>query len=802
MADKNAPKNLEDYVASQSKELDDDMAFTLNEDGSVEVEMNIVEEADDDVIDYNSDDHYKNLVEDIDEVELKALAVLVIDNVEADEIDRSEWLGTLEMGLDLIGVKVKEENEPFEGACGAQHPLLMESSIKFQSKASNELLPADGPVQCKVLGVNDTERADQALRVAKHMNYQLTEEMTEFYPDMERLLLFVPLFGTAFKKTYYDGHLERPVSELVTADVLIVPNSASDLHRAPRYTHVLYKSEYELEADFAAGLYDKPEDGTLGDASEPELTDLQLKANALIGVEVGVSKNNEVYSIYEQHVDCHIEGLDPYEGKEDFTLASPYIITVDKSSGVVLGVRRNWRKDDAKRKKKMVFTHYNFVPAFGFYSFGYLHLLGNLQLTLTSTLRSLVDAGQFANLQGGFKLKGVRITGNGDAIGPGEFKEIESVVQDISKAIMPLPFKEPSTVLFQMLDFLDRKGQKFADSADQVIADASNQGPVGTTMALLDASTKFFSAIHKRLHKSLKDELRLLGEINAETLPSGLEYNLSNETIAVSRADYDKRVDVVPISDPNISSSAHRMTKAQTILQAAQMAPDIYDTREVHKHFLISMDFDNIDSLIPPEEEASAQDPMSDIRLASEGKPIKAFKGQNHEAHISMKMAFMQDPKSGGSPMMQRAGTALQANLQEHYLLQFEESVQAQTELSGAPQEQAAQQVAQMNQQEAIEQQKKAEENSQNDAARMIAQAELMDTETNKRKQEFDEVYKTGQLELGKEKIDLEKLRILQKDEHSDKKIIADQAQAVQTKGLDLIAETLRDNYVDNRNKE
>lgn len=793
-------KTLEDFINKEQEKAGDSVLFVMNDDGSLDVELDVEDE---ESLDYeygynNEDDHYANLVSFVDKDVLDALAMTVIDNVEQDEAARQDWLKTIEFGLDLLGLRLEEKHEPFEGACSAQHPLLMESAVKFQSKASNELLPANGPVKTKVLGEFTSEKEEQAVRVEKHMNYQITEEMTEFYTDSERMLLYVPLVGSGFKKTYYDSHLERPVSEFVPADQLLVPNSASDLFRAPRYTHILYKTEYELDADCAVGLYEKPEN--MGPPTEPKLTDITKKTNALIGVEVSINENSSVYTLYEQHVDCFIEGLDERKNAKGYKLASPYIITVDANSGQILGIRRNWKKGDEKRRKKMQFVHYGFVPGFGFYSFGYLHLLGNLQLSLTSSLRSLVDAGQFANLQGGFKLKGVRIIDDGSPIMPGQFKDIEAMTQDISKAIMPLPFKEPSHVLYQMLEFLDVKGQKFADSTEQVIADAATYGPVGTTLALLDASTKFFSAVHKRLHNSLKQELKIIANINGETLSEENIYNFENETVKITRADYSDKVDVVPVSDPNISSSSHRMAKAQTLFQFAQQSPEVHDMREVLRRIYTNMDYENVDKLLPPPEQAQMNDPMTDIRLAVEGKPIKAFEGQDHRAHIALKQAFLQDPMSGANPMMQRASIAVQANIQEHMVLSFVEAASAQSQISGQPLEQAAQMVAQMNQKQIQMEQEQAQISIKDQAAMLLAQAELLDTQTQAKKQNFDEVFKVADLELKKEKLDLDRLKEVRRADEFDTKTNAEMEKIVTTKGLDAMIQGLSQK-VNDKNK-
>lgn len=798
-----SPQTIEDFVEGQSA-TNEAIELKLNEDGSVEVDLDY-EPSKDAAELFAEGSHYENLVGLVDDDTLEELGQKVLETTKQDESDRSDWLSTIEFGLDLLGLRVEEKTVPFEGACSAQHPLLMESAVKFQSKASNELLPANGPVKGLVLGENTLEKEERAMRVQKHMNYQITEEMTEFYTDSEKMLLYVSLVGSGFKKTYYDAHLERPVSEFVPADQVIVPNTASDLYRTPRYTHILYKSEYDLDADCDAGLYVKPKN--LGVPTEPKLTDITRKTNELVGVEIGVSSNSAVYTLYEQHVECYIEGIDE-ETEDGYRLASPYVVTVDSQSGSVLGIRRLWKENDEKRRKKVQFTHYEFVPGFGFYSYGFLHLLGNLQLSLTSSLRSLVDAGQFANLQGGFKLKGVRMVDDGSPVMPGQFKEIEAMTQDINKAIMPFSFKGADQTLYQMLEFLDRKGQKFADSTEQVIADSTNYGPVGTTMALLDASTKFFSAIHKRMHKALKQELKTIAAINSETLPDNIEYNLENETGKISRSDYDDRVDVTPVSDPNVSSSSHRMAKAQTLYQIAQQSPQEHDMREVLKHVYTNMDYPNIDKILPKPEEAQQQDPMTDLQLAVQSKPIKAFEGQDHKAHIALKQAFLQDPLSGGNPMMQRAAIAIQANIQEHFMLQFMASTQAQaniaTQQTGQPVslEQAAKQVAQMNQEQIQREQEQAQQSPRDQAAMLLAQAELMDTETEARKQKFDELYKTADLELKKEKLDLDRLKEVRRTDEFDKKINADYEKIVQTKGLDAMISGLSQQVQDNQAKD
>ena len=744
---------------------------------------------------------YDNLVEEIPEEDAIKLAETVIENTEAAERSRTDWLRTIQLGLDLLGVKVEEKSTPFEGACSAQHPLLMESAVKFQSKASNELLPANGPAKTKIMGDVTIEKEQRGNRVKNFMNYQLTEEMTEFYPDSERLLLSVALIGSAFKKTYYNAHLERPCSEFVPGDQLIVLNSAPDLERADHYTHVIYKSDYQIEQDCADGFYTKPASG-LGVPQTPKLTDVQKKSHELMGITVGLGEREKVYTLYEHHVMMHIPALDAKDNKE-YKLASPYIITVDLGSRRVIGLRRGWKEGDAKRRKRKIFTHYGFVPSFNFYHFGFLHLLGNLQLTLTSCLRSLVDAGQFATLQGGFKLKGVRIVDDGQPVHPGQFKEIETAVMDINKAIMPLPFKEPSNVLLQMLQFIDVKGQKFADSTEQVIQDSSNYGPVGTTMALLEASTKFFSAIHKRLHASLKNELQIVAAINAEYLTPDHPYNVDNESMRITAEDFGPSVAVIPVSDPNISSSAHRMAKAQSLYEMALRTPEIHDMREVMKHVYVNMDYLNIDKILPTPEEAQQADPVTDLQMAVQGKPIKAFPGQDHTSHVMLKQAFLSDPMSGNNPLMQKVAIQVQANVQEHMMMQFIEQAQAMAQMSGQgaqnPEQataMAAQQVVQMNIQKLQAQAAENQGKSVKDQATMLlAQAEMIDTQTAAKKVEYDAQLKATELALKGEELEIKREAIGAKSVDMDKKIAAEKDKLMATKGMDFMAEGMKQGF-------
>jgi hypothetical protein len=660
---------------------------------------------------------YDNLVDILDEDKLDEIGATVIDKFEADKDSRDEWESMFERGFDLLGLKLEDTTEPFEGAATAVHPLLIESAVKFQSKASTELFPAKGPVKAQVLGDATIEKQQQANRVQNFMNYQVTTQMPEYFDEFERMLFHLPLIGSAIKKVYYDASLDRPVSEFVPIDQFYVSYYATDLRRADRYTHVIYRSPVDMARQMEAGMY---ADVELPKASIPNLSGMAEKMDSVLGLSPA-SDNDPQYVLLEQHCYLELEEDKMHKGRA----ACPYIVTVEQQSGQVLSIRRNWAEDDDKYVKKMHFTHYRYVPGFGFYGLGLIHFLGNLTMSATAAMRSLLDAGQFANLPGGFKAKGVRMVGDNDPIAPGEFKEVEATGMDLSKSIIPLPFKEPSGTLFEMLRYVTGAGQKFADSTEQVIADSGGYGPVGTTMALLEASSKFFSAIHKRLHKAQGDEFKILARIDYEYLDEEYPYDLPGISEKIFKMDFDGKVDIVPVSDPNIPSNAQRMMLIQMVQQVAQQSPPgMFDMEAINRMLLTTANVPDVDKLMPIKDEAQPQDPMSDVKSVSENKPIKAFPGQNHDAHIQFKTLFVNDPSNKQNPMMPKIVPALQANIAEHSLMKYEEELQGmmqqaqqaimqdpmlaqqvQQELANVPdpeamvQVQAAQQLQQMHQQ-------------------------------------------------------------------------------------------------------
>ena len=692
------PEENSNVIPMEVPEQESEATFEVDPtDGGIIVDFSEASEmeASEDIAEWFGD-----LSETLDEDDLVEISNNVLDNFEADKDSRAEWESMFERGFDLLGLKLEQGTEPFEGACTAVHPLLIESAVKFQSKASGELFPSSGPVKAQILGKSTPEKELQANRVQSFMNFQLTEQMPEYFDEFERMLFHLPLIGSAFKKLYYDATTKRPHSEFISIDQFYVSYYATDLANADRYTHVIYRSPVELAKDIRAGVY---QDIDLPTPSSNNITPFTEKMDTILGLSPS-SDNDPQYVLLEQHCYLNIEDEDE---------ACPYIVTIEQQSKQVLSIRRNYKQDDLNKEKINHFVHYRFVPGFGFYGLGLIHFLGNLTMSATAAMRSLIDAGQFANLPGGFKAKGVLMVGDNDPISPGEFKEVEATGIDLSKAIVPLPYKEPSSTLFQMLNFVTAAGQKFADSTEQVISDAASYGPVGTTMALLEASSKFFSAIHKRLHKSQKDEFRILARIDYDYLPNEYPYDVPYEDRSIFKNDFDGRIDIIPVSDPNIPSNAHRMMMANMALQMAQQSPPgMFNLEALNRTILNAANMPNVEEILPPKIKPKPMDPVSDIMAATKGIPIAAFAGQNHDAHIQVKTAYIQDPSNGANPIMQRIQPILQANMQEHSVMKYQEQMNGLTKemMNTVPQEgqtpvaiemamaQAAQQITNANQ--------------------------------------------------------------------------------------------------------
>jgi hypothetical protein len=710
-------------------------------------------------------DHYENLIFSLDKDELQEIANKVIDEYEADRESRADWEDTFERGFDLLGLKLEEASEPFEGACTAVHPLIIESSVKFQSKAIQELFPSKGPVKAQVVGLSTPEKEQQANRVQNFMNYQLTDQMTEYFDELERMLFHLPIFGSAFKKIYYDPSLERPVSEFVTIDQFVVSNNAPDLRKADRYTHVIYRSPNDLKRDIVTGFYGLPDyiDSELPEPTEVTPTSLRKKMDTILGMSPNYTSDPQ-YTLLEHHCYLEIEEENESEEEDKITVALPYIVTVDLDSRTVLSIRRNWRESDERKEKLCWFTHYKFVPGFGFYGLGYIHFLGNLTATATAAMRNLVDAGQFANLPGGFKARGVRVVGANDPIAPGEFREVEATGVDLSKAIIPLPYKEPSNTLMQMLNFVSATGQKFADTTEQVVADSTNYGPVGTTLALLEASTKFFSAIHKRLHHSQRNEFQILARINYDYLPNEYPFDIPMITGQIFKADFDGRIDIIPVSDPNVPTSAHRIAMAQTVLQLASQSPaGMYNMKEVNRTILEALNITDPNRFLNPDmPQPQPLDPVSDIRQAVKGQPIQAFSGQDHQSHIIVKQSFIADPTLGQNPLMQQVVPILQANIRDHMIMQYEEQMagmlRSGVEQAGSGDESAISTITQGAAQEILQNNERmAEMGTVEDLERMTLELQRQQLDLEKEKLKLSSLQSAAKIAIDEEKLDLQR---------------------------------------------
>ena len=759
--------------------------FEMEEDGGVTVDFTgVVEmEAEEEIQEW-----YGDLTDKLEDEEKENIAADVVDNYTSDKESRAEWEAMFEKGFDLLGLKIQESSEPFEGACTAVHPMLIESAVKFQSKAIQELFPPAGPVKAQIIGKSTPEREDQANRVQEFMNYQTTDQMPEYFDEMERMLFHLPLIGSAFKKVYYDANLKRPVSEFVPIDQFYVSYYASNLRKADRYTHVIYRSPVDLAKDIRTGIY---RDVELPEATNPQPTSFSEKMDTIIGLSP-TGTNDPQYTLLEQH--CYLEI------EEDYAL--PYIVTVEEKSQQILSIRRNYKKDDKNQEKVSHFVHYRFVPGFSFYGFGLMHFLGNLTMTATAAMRSLVDAGQFANLPGGFKAKGVRTVGDNDPISPGEFKEVEATGQDLNKAIVSLPYKEPSSTLFNMLGFITQAGQKFADSTEQIVSDAASYGPVGTTMALLEASSKFFSAIHKRLHKSQRDEFKILAQINYDYLPSEYPYEVPFADKNVLKQDFDGRVDVIPVSDPNIPSNAHRMMISQMALQMAQQSPPgMFNLEALNRTILTAANLPNMEEILPPKKEPQKLDPVSDIMAATKGIPIAAFPGQNHDSHIQVKMMYLQDPQNGANPIMARLKPILEANIQEHSVLKYQEQMNGMARATMEqlpPDQQQNPQVAEMAMATAAQQVLNANQmgQAQSPEQQMVA-LEQAKVELEKQKLQSTMAKYSADSALDAQKLELEEAKLMvaagksgQDAVLKKEKADLDRASKETMKSLDLLAKT------------
>jgi len=609
-------------------------------------------------------DHDSNLAEFIEESELESMASELVSDFESDRESRSDWARAYVKGLDLLGMKIEDRQQPWAGASGVFHPVLTESVVRFQAQAMGELFPASGPVKSKIMGKMTPEKADQADRVQNEMNYLLTEEMTEYRDELEQMLFKLPLAGSAFKKVYYDPLMDRPCAVFVPSEEFVVSYGATDLMTCPRYTHVMKKSENEIRELQVAGFYRDVE----LPAPSPDFSDIQEKYDELDG-ESAVIEDDDRHTILEMHVTINM----PDEFDDPDGIARPYVVTIDKSSREILSIRKNWYEDDQRKKKRLHFVHYRYLPGLGFYGTGLIHLIGGLAKSATSILRQLVDAGTLSNLPAGLKARGLRIKGDDTPLMPGEFRDVDVPGGAIRDSITFIPYKEPSSVLYSLLGNIVEEGRRIGSVADIQVGDTNAQAPVGTTLALMERSMKVMSGVQARLHAAMKKELRLLARIVHDYMPEEYAYEVDGD---FSRTDdFDKRIDVIPVSDPNAATMSQRIMQYQAALQLAQQAPQLYDMGKLHRQMLEVLGIQDADDLIKLPDDINPADPVTENMMILKQEPVKAFKYQDHEAHLAVHMAAAQDPKLaqmiGQSPFAQVIQQAMSAHITEHVAFQY-----------------------------------------------------------------------------------------------------------------------------------
>jgi hypothetical protein len=652
----------------------DDLMVETLPDGDVLIgdpELDVIEESD--------SGFDANLAEEIDARELSAKGAELVSYYENDEAARDEWKTRYKAGLRTLdpdgGLDESEDERATRGLSIVVHPLIAEAATQFNAKAIAELYPSGGPIKTVIIGQPDEEIEEQGRRVREFMNYQITEEMPEYFPDLDQMLFHLPLVGQTFKKVWWDVNLDRQCSQFVKAEDFCVAPESKDLYTSPRYTHLIRMPKNDYNRYVQNGYYLQTSDAGSDDVDP---------ADSVIGEIEGVDEyddsNDDIITLLEMHVYDLFDGIDgeemDEEDEDDNAVALPYVITIDYDNQKIVSVRRNWREDDEMKKRRDWFVSYKFLPGLGFYGFGLYHMIGGLGKAATGSLRALLDSAAFSNMQGGFKLRG-RVTGGDVQVNPGEFVDLDSTVDDVNKAIMPLPFKEPSGSLFNLLGFMVDAGQRFASTADLNVGDVNPNAPVGSTVALIEQGSKAFSAIHKRLHYSQGQEFKLLSNLNAENLPEEFTFSRAGAAETVYAADFDDRIDIVPVSDPNIFSTAQRIAQAQAVLQMAQAAPQLHDMYEAYKRMYEAIRIQNIDEILKKPEEAVQMDCIDENMSVMYGKPIRAFIEQDHEAHIAVHMQFLQDPSLAGNPGAKTMQPILIAHIAEHIALLYRLRMQA-----------------------------------------------------------------------------------------------------------------------------
>jgi hypothetical protein len=781
-----APVGLEELALNEPEieiEIEDPESVSIGIDG---MEINFGKEVE------TSDDFDANLAEYMNEGDLAELVGDLIADFDDDVNSRKDWMQTYVDGLELLGLKIEERTEPWEGACGVYHPLLSEALVKFQAETIMETFPAAGPVKTQIIGKETPEKKDAAVRVQDDMNYQITDVMTEFRPEHERMIWGLGLAGNAFKKVYYDPALERQVSMFIPAEDVVVPYGVSNLQSSPRVTHVMRKTENEIKRLQVAGFY---RDIDLGQPND-SLDDVEKKIAEKMGFS---ATQDDRYKLLEMHVELDLPGFEDEDG-----IALPYVITIEKGTQNVLSIRRNWHPEDKNKQKRNHFVHYGYVPGFGFYCFGLIHLVGAFAKSGTSLIRQLVDAGTLSNLPGGFKTRGARIKGDDTPIAPGEFRDMDVPSGTLKDNLMPLPYKEPSQVLYSLLGTIVEEGRRFASAADMKVADMSANSPVGSTLAILERTLKVMSAVQARIHYSFKQEIGLLRDIIRDYTPDEYNYEPVEGTRKAKKSDYDM-VAVIPVSDPNAATMAQKIVQYQAVLQLAQQAPQLYDMATLHRQMLEVLGIKNAEKLITLDEDHKPKDPITENMDAINNKPLKAFIYQDHEAHLTAHQSFLQDPQTaamiGQSPMANQINAALQAHMAEHFAFKYRQMIEQQM---GAPLPnpeenlpedyeiqisrlvaQASQQVLQNNQQQAAQQQ--AQQQQQDPIIQMQQQElEIKSQEVQRKaaKDAMDAQLKREQMAIEDKRIDvqadLEESKLLAKmDRDADESLFKKESEAV-----------------------
>jgi len=708
--------------------------------------------------------HDENLAEYLDEDILNSIATELVTYFQADKDSRKEWEDTYIKGLDLLGLKIEDRTQPWEGACGVFHPMLSEAVVRFQAQSIQEILPAKGPVMTKILGEQTKDRIDQAERVQEYLNYLITEKMSEYRSETEKMLFSLCLAGSAFRKVYYDPNLGRPASIFVPAEDFVVSYGASDLVTCERATHVMKKTSNEIRKLQVSGFYLDVE----LPPPAPDTTDIQKKYDRLNGESKANYELDSRHTLLEMVVDYDIPGFEDTKDGVPTGIALPYVITIDKSSRQILAIRRNWYEDDPLKKRRQHFVHYTYIPGLGFYGFGLVHMVGGLAKSATSILRQLVDAGTLSNLPGGLKTRGLRIKGDDTPIMPGEFRDVDIPSGTLRDNIAFLPYKEPSGTLYQLLNNIIDEGRRFASQADMKVADMNAEAPVGTTLAILERSMKVLSAVQARLHAAMKKELKLLAQLVYDYGPEEYPYDIPGKEL--TKEDFDDRIDIIPVSDPNAGTMAQRIMKYQAALQLSQSAPQLYDMPLLHRQMLDALGIADADEVIPPEDEMLPTDPVTENMNMITGKPVKAFIYQDHQAHISVHMSFGQDPRLQG--MLQQAPDAaqmlqgaMQAHIAEHLAFAYRQQIEKQLGVKLPPPDQPLPEdieyrIAQLVAPAAEQVLGRAQAEAQMQKQMQEAQDPVLQMEMQKLQLRAQEIQQRAQSDMAKVQADMEKTKL------------------------------------------